>query len=27
LNLSPPDVLQRELNRLTMAVVNYIEDL
>jgi hypothetical protein len=27
LNLTAPDVLQRELNRLTMAVVNYIEEL
>jgi hypothetical protein len=27
LNLTPPDDLQRELNRLTMAIVNYIEEL
>jgi hypothetical protein len=27
LNLTPPDALQRELNRLTMAIINYIEEL
>jgi hypothetical protein len=27
LNLTPPDDLQRELNRLTMAIINYIEEL
>ncbi len=27
LNLTPPDELQRELNRLTIAIVNYIEEL
>jgi hypothetical protein len=27
LNLTPPDDLQRSLNRLTMAVVNYVEEL
>jgi hypothetical protein len=27
LNLTPPDALQRDLNRLTMAIINYIEEL
>jgi hypothetical protein len=27
LNLTPPDELQRELNRLTIAIINYIEEL